>query len=288
GLKHEAYNTVKIGVENKYKYNGKELQDEMGLGFYDYGARHYMPDLGRWIEPDPLLNDLDFKFDPNDIDEDDEEEVAFAMKTTLGNGGGIFNTDNLNPYSYGYNDPVRFEDPDGKCPICVFVVAALVFSEFANAPTGNRQVDSRNYNQSKSNKTLVSEAVLAGGARTILNSAKSKAVEKVIEKSSEKKVPNPNGKNGGEAHQKTVDKSEAKLKKEGFTETRREVKIETPKGEKSKRFVDVEGKNPKTGEVKQIQVGKQNKNGTPVARERRAIDDIHQATGKKPEFVPYN
>ncbi|UWY30123.1 NucA/NucB deoxyribonuclease domain-containing protein [Flavobacterium sp. TR2] len=126
---------------------------------------------------DPLLNDLDFKFDPNDIDQDDEDEVAFAMKTTLGNGGGIFNTDNLNPYSYGYNDPVRFEDPDGRCPICVFVVAALVFSEFANAPTGNAKVDTRNYNASKSNKTLVSSAVLAGGTRTIAKSLLSNSTE---------------------------------------------------------------------------------------------------------------
>lgn len=258
------------------------------MNWYSYGYRHYDPAIARWTTMDPLLNDLDFKFDPNEIDDDDDEEVALAMKTTLGNGGGISNTDNLNPYSYGYNDPVRFDDPDGRCPICIYVVAALLYSEFANAPTGNAKTDSRNYEASKGNKALVSGAVLAGGARTLLNSAKSKAVEKVTEKSSEKKVPNPNGKNGGEAHQKTIDKQEAKMKKEGFSETRREVKVETPKGEKSKRYVDLEGKNPKIGEVKQVQVGKQNQNGTPVARERRAIDDIHQATGKKPEFVPYN
>nr|WP_317127608.1 MULTISPECIES: RHS repeat-associated core domain-containing protein [unclassified Chryseobacterium] len=28
-----------------YKYNGQELQE---TGMYDYGARMYMPDLGRW------------------------------------------------------------------------------------------------------------------------------------------------------------------------------------------------------------------------------------------------
>ena len=35
-------------------------------------------------------------------------------------------------------------------------------------------------------------------------------------------------------------------------------------------------------------IGKENKNGTPVAREVRAMDDIASATGFRPSFVPYN
>ena len=36
----------------KYKYNGKEWQDELGLNFYDYGARNYDPAVGRFFNMD--------------------------------------------------------------------------------------------------------------------------------------------------------------------------------------------------------------------------------------------
>jgi RHS repeat-associated protein len=73
----------------KYKYNGKELQDELGLNFYDYGARNYDPALGRWMNIDPLaerriewsqyaycLNNPVLRFDPNGL-----TDFTFDKKT---------------------------------------------------------------------------------------------------------------------------------------------------------------------------------------------------------------
>jgi RHS repeat-associated protein len=98
GMKHENYNVGKLnfkefpdtGVElvpmpavanssYNYKYNGKELQEELGLNMYDYGARNYDPSIGRWMNIDPLAEKYP----------------------------------NMSPYIYCANNPLYFIDPNG-------------------------------------------------------------------------------------------------------------------------------------------------------------------------------
>ncbi|WP_114822572.1 DUF6443 domain-containing protein [Chryseobacterium sp. KLBC 52] len=63
GLKHQEGLIVPTpfgGVSYNYKYNGKELQES---GMYDYGARFYMPDIGRWGVQD-LLSEFYYSHSP--------------------------------------------------------------------------------------------------------------------------------------------------------------------------------------------------------------------------------
>ena len=82
GLKHKGYNEIansnRSEAAEKYKFGGKELNSELGLDLYDFGARNYDPALGRWLNP-------------------------FSEKFI-----------SATPYNYTLNNPISNIDPDGR------------------------------------------------------------------------------------------------------------------------------------------------------------------------------
>jgi len=70
-------------LTNRYLYNSKELQDDFGLNWYDYGARFYDPEIARFHTLDPLTEDYSFQ----------------------------------SPFVYAGNNPVRYIDWNGLGPL---------------------------------------------------------------------------------------------------------------------------------------------------------------------------
>ncbi|HSX52565.1 MAG TPA: RHS repeat-associated core domain-containing protein [Cellvibrio sp.] len=104
-----------------------------------------------------------------------------------------------------------------------------------------------------------------------------------------KKIPNPDGKKGGARHQAHVEDEVINMQRRYGENAviRTEVFVKGADGKV--RFLDAQAIDRKTGVIlDQVQVGKTNKNGTPVIRERRAMEDIDRATGFDTRYRGYD
>ena len=100
GLQHAPLPAIS-GTQNKYQYNGKEFNDELGLNWNDYGARFYMPDMGRWGCVDPLAEKYmpvsEYIYAINNPDgkrvlatnKNDQEVLLKALKDAFGEDNGF-------------------------------------------------------------------------------------------------------------------------------------------------------------------------------------------------------
>ena len=81
-IDYYAFGKVRIQGESaiKYLFNGNEYQT--GLDVFDFNARTYDPTTGRFLQVDPNV--------------EDGEQLGF------------------NPYHFSFNNPIRFNDPDGR------------------------------------------------------------------------------------------------------------------------------------------------------------------------------
>ena len=108
-------------LSRKYFFNGKEYLVTFGLKMYDYGMRTYNPRLGRYYQIDPKASWMP----------------------------------SWSPYSFSFDNPIRYRDYDGQIPYPITVRSFAPFSSFGFGYHG----DNRGYSTNASATARVHQQI---------------------------------------------------------------------------------------------------------------------------------
>ena len=115
---------VDLLPNQNHKFTGKERDAESGLDFFI--ARYYSSQYGRFFSPDEFTGGPVDVFSPND-----------PLPTSPLPYADITNPQSLNKYTYTYNSPLRYTDPNGHCPTCLDKIQKFLdVAGFAPGPVG--------------------------------------------------------------------------------------------------------------------------------------------------------
>lgn len=96
-----------IADDTRKKFATYQRDAETGLDYAQ--SRYYSPVNGRFTSPDEFKGGPDELFD---FEEDASDNPTFYAD--------LENPQSLNKYQYTYNNPYKYNDPDGHIPVCPF------------------------------------------------------------------------------------------------------------------------------------------------------------------------
>ena len=148
------------GEGNKYQYNGKEWNDDFGLGWNHHDWRFLDVAINRFVTVDPMA--------------DEEEQESYS------------------PYHFAADNPIRYSDPDGRNPVIpIFRVLRFIWAttSASGTPMQMRQAASaaKELNQARSltvvrdaTSTMIKPVILKNDGVTLNPSNSEKSKEQKI------------------------------------------------------------------------------------------------------------
>ena len=103
-----------------FNFNAKEFDE--GTGMYYYGARYYEPRLGLWMSVDTISN-----YDPRNDDNYLDGE----------HNGSVYNSFNLYPYEYCYQNSILLVDYTGKQANSSVLLARIPSGDYNFTPAAS-------------------------------------------------------------------------------------------------------------------------------------------------------